>query len=320
MVSTDDAYVTAEIAAISPKVTGYVASVPVTENEKVKAGDPLIVLDDGDYRIAAEQAQAQITTQQRTLDRITAQIEAAKASLKEAQAQQQAVQAAAANAVRSRDRAAQLRDTHVGSQAAYDDAATALDQANANVAASGAQVAAADANIGVLQAQYKEAESTVRSLELAYDKAKRDLSFTVLKAPYDGVVGNLSVKQGDLVSPGMKLAAIVPVRQLYIEANFKETQLRHLMPGQKVKINIDAMGGKEFDGTVASLAPASGAVFSLLPAENATGNFTKIVQRVPVRISIPREVLDSDRLQAGLSAVVDVDTRTTPTKVAAAAE
>lgn len=317
MVSTNDAYVTAEIAAISPKVSGYVDTVKVTENQKVKAGEPLIVLDDGDYRIAAEAASAKIATQKQTLQRINAQITAAGASLDEARAQEDAASAAATNAKRTRDRAAKLRDTQVGSQATYDNAATALDQANASLAAARAQVSAAQANIGVLKAQYKEAESGVRSLELARDKADRDLSFTVLKAPYDGVVGNLSVKKGDLVSPGMKLAAIVPVRHLYIEANFKETQLADLVPGEKVKISVDALDGKSFEGTVASLAPASGSVFSLLPADNATGNFTKIVQRVPVRITIPEKVLDTDRLQAGLSAVVSVDTRTAPAKVAA---
>lgn len=318
MVSTNDAYIAAEIAAISPKVSGYVDSVKVVENQKVKAGDPLVVLDDGDYRIAAEQADAAIATQKQTLKRIDAQVIAAQAALKQAQAQQTSAQAAVANAQRTRDRAEQLRNTQVGSQASYDDAATALDQAKAAVAGAGAQVAAAEANIGVLQAQYAEAASQVRSLELARDKAGRDLSFTVLKAPYDGVVGNLSVKKGDLVSPGMKLAALVPTRELYIEANFKETQLRKLVPGEKVHIDVDALGSHGFEGTVASLAPASGSVFSLLPADNATGNFTKVVQRVPVRITIPQDVLDTDRLQAGLSVVVDVDTRTAPapTKVA----
>jgi membrane fusion protein, multidrug efflux system len=317
MVSTDDAYVTAQIAAISPKVSGYVDSVKVVENQKVKAGDPLLVLDDGDYRIAADQADAAIATQRQTLKRIDAQIVAAQASLKQAQAQLTSAQAGVANAQLTRDRASKLLNTDVGSQATYDNAATALDQAKAALAGADAQVAAAEANIGVFQAQYNEAASQVRSLELARDKAERDLSFTVLKAPYDGVVGNLSVKKGDLVSPGMKLAALVPTHELYIEANFKETQLLHLVPGEKVRISVDSLGSQTFEGTVASLAPASGSVFSLLPADNATGNFTKVVQRVPVRIDIPQSVLDSDRLQAGLSAVVDVDTRTAPSKTAA---
>jgi membrane fusion protein, multidrug efflux system len=152
----------------------------------------------------------------------------------------------------------------------------------------------------------------LRTLELTRDKAKRDLSFTTLRAPYDGVVGNLSVEQGDMVTAGQKLAVVVPMDKLYIVANFKETQLAKLVPGEKVKVAVDAMSDTEFEGTVSSLAPASGAVFSLLPPENATGNFTKVVQRVPVRIDIPADVLKHGRLRAGLSVIVDVDSRTAP--------
>ncbi|TIM64349.1 MAG: HlyD family secretion protein, partial [Mesorhizobium sp.] len=165
----------------------------------------------------------------------------------------------------------------------------------------------AEANIGVLQAQRAETASTLASLQLARDKAARDLSFTVLRAPYDGVVGNRSVEQGDLISPGQKLAVIVPMDKLYIVANFKETQLARLVPGEKVRISVDAIDGQDFEGTVSSLAPASGAVFSLLPPENATGNFTKVVQRVPVRIDVPADVLKTGKLRAGLSVVVAVD-------------
>ena len=150
----------------------------------------------------------------------------------------------------------------------------------------------------------------LKSQQLALDKANRDLSFTVLKAPYDGVVGNLAVQQGNLVSAGARLAALVPVEGLYIDANFKETQLGKLVPGEKVLIHVDALGDKPIEGTIESLAPASGSVFSLLPAENATGNFTKVVQRIPVRISLPKDVLESGRLRAGLSVTVDADTRT----------
>jgi len=152
----------------------------------------------------------------------------------------------------------------------------------------------------------------VKSLELARDKAARDLSFTTLRAPFDGVIGNLSGKKGDLVSPGQKIAALVPVHELYIDANFKETQLASIKTGETAHIYVDAIDGTKFDGKVASVAPASGAVFSLLPPENATGNFTKIVQRVPVRIMIPKEALESGKIRAGLSVVVDIDTRTAP--------
>ncbi|MER9631633.1 HlyD family secretion protein [Mesorhizobium sp. M0296] len=312
MITTDDAYVQADTAFISPKISGYVDQVKVTENQQVKAGDPLLIVDDGDYKIAVAQAEAQIATLSKTLDRIDAQTEAARASLKQAQAQKTADQAAADNAKRAQVRAAQLLKTRVGTQAQLDDAQTAVEQANAALAGADAQIAAAQANIGVLQAKRAESASTLASLQLAHDKAVRDLSFTVLRAPYDGVVGNRSVEQGDLISPGQKLAVIVPMDKLYIVANFKETQLARLVPGEKVRVSVDAIDGQDIEGTVSSLAPASGAVFSLLPPENATGNFTKVVQRVPVRIDVPADVLKTGKLRAGLSVVVAVDSRTAP--------
>lgn len=312
MISTDDAYVQADTSFVSPKISGYVDKVLVSENQQVKAGDPLFVIDQGDYKIAVGQAEAQIATLAKTLDRIDAQTKAAQASLTQAQAAKIADQAAADNAARAQDRAAQLLKTHVGTQAQLDDAQTALDQAKAALAGADAQIAAAQANIGVLEAQRAEQASTLASLQLTRDKAQRDLSFTVLKAPYDGVVGNRSVEQGDLVSPGQKLAVVVPMDKLYIVGNFKETQLGRLVPGEKVRITVDAIDGQTFEGTVSSLAPASGAVFSLLPPENATGNFTKVVQRVPVRIDVPADVLKTGKLRAGLSVVVAADSRTAP--------
>jgi membrane fusion protein (multidrug efflux system) len=312
MVSTDDAYVEGDIATIAAKLSGYVAEVNVTANQQVKAGDPLITLDDGDYKIARDQAVAQIATQNLTLKRIDAQITGAGASVEQAKAQKVALQAAQKNAQLSQSRAAELAKGAVGSQADLDKANAALDQANANLVAADAQIAAAEANIAVLQGQRAEAEGQLKTLGLAKDKAERDLSFTVLKAPYDGIVGNLSVQVGDLVGAGTRLAALVPTDKLYIDANFKETQLKKLVPGETVKIKVDALGEDAITGTVESISPASGSVFSLLPAENATGNFTKVVQRVPVRIAIPAEALATGKLRAGLSVVVEADTRTAP--------
>lgn len=312
MISTDDAYVQADMAYVTPKITGYVARLDAEENQLVKAGDPIVTIDDGDYRIAFDQAQAQIDVQHKTLERIRAQTEAARATLGQAEAQKVSALAAANNARRTADRTAQLLKTHVATQAQLDDAQTAVEQADAALTGADAQIASAKANIGVLEAQYQEAQSTLQNLSLARDKAARDLSFTVLRAPYDGIVGNRAVEQGDLVSPGQKLAVVVPLNKLYVVANFKETQLAKLVPGEKVKLWVDAIDGTAFEGTVSSLAPASGAVFSLLPPENATGNFTKIVQRVPVRIDLSEDALASGKLRAGLSVVVHVDSRTAP--------
>ncbi len=320
LVSTDDAYIQGDIATISPKVTGYVETVHVVANQNVRAGDPLVTLDTGDYTIAVDQAKAQIATQKLSLERIDAQIAGAESALNQAKAQQGALEAALRGAEINRKRASDLQQKSVGTVASLDNAQVALDQAKANLAAGEANVTAAEANIALLGAQRKEAESTVRSLELTRDKAERDLSFTVLRAPYDGVIGNVSVQTGDLVSPGQRLAALVPVKELYIEANFKETQIAHLKTGEQVRIHVDAYEDKPVIGTVQSIAPASGSVFSMLPPENATGNFTKVIQRVPVRIALPKDELESGHLRAGLSVVVDVDTRTAPKGGAMAAE
>jgi membrane fusion protein (multidrug efflux system) len=314
MVSTDDAYVEGDIATISSKLSGYVAKVNVVANQTVKAGDPLVTLDDGDYRIARDSAAAQIDTQNLTLKRIDAQIAGGQAAVDQANANKLALLAAQKNAVLAQQRAASLNSSSVGTQASLDNANAALDQANAQVVAGDAQIASAKANIAVLQGQRAEAAGQLKSLGLARDKAERDLGFTVLRAPYDGVIGNLAVQTGDLVSAGGRLASLVPTTQLYIEANFKETQLADLVPGEQVNIHVDALDADNITGTVESIAPASGSVFSLLPTENATGNFTKVVQRVPVRIALPADVLANGILQAGLSVTVDADTRTAPAK------
>lgn len=312
LVSTDDAYVSADMAILSPKVTGYVDSVPVKENQAVKSGDPIVVIDDGDYRLAQRSAEAKIATQRATVDRIRAQRQAAEEQVGEATAERAAADAALNQANVDLKRAEDLLRTKVGSRAQLDQAMSVQNQAAAKLAGADAAIAAAKANVLVLDAQAKEAESTIGELEIARDQAARDLSFTTLKAPYDGVVGNLAVQPGDLVSAGRRLAAIVPMSKVFVDANFKETQLGEILPGEKVSIEIDAMPGREFTGTVTSLSPASGSVFSLLPADNATGNFTKVVQRVPVRVEIDHPEQLNGHLRPGLSAVVSVDTRTAP--------
>ena len=312
MVSTDDAYIEGDIATITPKVTAFVSKVNVVANQQVKAGDTLVTLDNGDYQNALDQANAAIETQKLSLTRIDAQIAAGNASVEQAQAQVVALQASVRGAEITQKRQTELQAKSAGTAADLDQANIALDQAKANLVGGQASIASAKANITILEAQKREAEGQIRTLELQRDKAARDLSFTILKAPYDGVIGNRSVQEGDLVSSGQRLMALVPTRQLYIDANFKETQIQHLEPGSKVKVHVDAYSDDAITGTVESIAPASGSVFSLLPPENATGNFTKIIQRVPVRIALPQDALDSGRLRAGLSVVVDVDTRTAP--------
>lgn len=312
LVSTDDAYISGDISVISPKVTGYVQKVNVIENQKVKAGEPLVTLDQGDYNIALEQAQANVESANLAVARIDAQIAGGVASLNQAVAQQGALEATLRGAEISQKRASELAAKSVGTTADLDKAQTALDQAKANLIAGQAAVASAQANIELLKAQRREAVNTIAQRQLALDQARRDLDFTILKAPYDGTIGNLSVHTGDFVTAGKRLASLVPMSELYVNANFKETQLGNIRIGSKVRLHVDAFDEHVVEGTVSSISPASGSVFSLLPPENATGNFTKVVQRVPVRIAIPKDVLEKGYLRAGLSVVAEVDTRTGP--------
>ncbi len=310
MISTDDAYVQADNADIASKVSGYLAGIKIKENAPVKAGDLLFLIDDGDYRIARDMALAQIESHKSTLDRVAAQKSAAEAGLVEAQAGLQASEASFKNAKQAMERATQLRQNGVGSQATSDNATAAFDLASASLAGAKAKVETAKANIAVLAAQFAETQSGGKALQLQHDKSERDLKFTEIRAPFDGIVGNMATQEGDLVGAGQRLAALVPSDRLFIEANFKETQLGKISVGEKVIFTVDALPGRKFESKVESIAPASGAEFSLLPPENATGNFTKIVQRVPVRVAVPKELLDEGLLLSGLSVTVDIDTRT----------
>ncbi|MBC7737307.1 MAG: HlyD family secretion protein [Candidatus Saccharibacteria bacterium] len=310
MVTTDDAYVQGNIAQVSAKIQGYVSDIAVSENQIVAAGDVLVRLDDGDYKIALELAQSKIATQTETLKRIDAQTAAAKASVEQAQAHKDATEAALRNAQTVADRTHNLAETKAVAQAQVDTADATLDQATADLAGAKAQIASAEANVAVMQAEYLETQSGLRALELAVQQAQRNLELTSLRAPYAGTITHLTPQRGDLVSPGQILGAIVPTDQLYVEANFKETQLAGIKVGAVAKITVDGMPGQSLTGTITSISPATGSMFSLLPAQNATGNFTKVVQRVPVRISLPADVLAGSQMRAGLSVVVDVDSRT----------
>jgi choline dehydrogenase-like flavoprotein len=170
-------------------------------------------------------------------------------------------------------------------------------------------IASAQANVAVLKAQQTEASRTLAELTVSRDQAKRNLDFTFVRAPFDGIIGNRAVQVGQLVQAGTRLLALVPISKVYVDANFKETQLGRLHPGQRVDVEVDAFPGRAFHGRVVSIAPASGSVFSLLPPENATGNFTKIVQRVPVRIELDEDARQAAVLRPGMSVTATVDTR-----------
>jgi membrane fusion protein (multidrug efflux system) len=231
---------------------------------------------------------------------------------RKAEAHRDAADAQLLSAMSNAERIRSLAAANLVAQAQLDTATEGQDTALANLASARAAVLSAEAQIAVLQAQRAEAAGARHELELAVLQARRNLDLTVLRAPADGVIANQNIEIGDLVAPGARLAALVPDFGFYIEANYKETQWDAIVPGARVEITIDALPGQVFEGVVASTAPATGSVFSLLPANNATGNFTKIVQRVPVRIALPSAALDSGRLRAGLSAVVAVDRRRAP--------
>ena len=309
IVSTDDAYVGAEMATVSAKLSANIASVSARQNQEVKAGQPLVALDDGDWRIALDSARAKSATAQATLARIDSQVEAARAAQLQAQAQQNSAEAAVTRTTADFDRANSLAAKSYGSQATLDAATAARDQAVAAVASAKAGVVQAQANIKVLEAQRIEAARQIDELKVAEQKAERDLSFMKIAAPIDGVIANTNVQIGDLVGAGKRLMSIVPLDQVYVDANFKETQVGPLKRGDKASITVDALPGQVFHGTVSGIAGGTGSVFTLLPPDNATDNFTKIVQRVQVRIALDPASTAKHALRPGMSVVVSIDPR-----------
>jgi membrane fusion protein, multidrug efflux system len=309
MVGTDDAYVRAYTTTLGAKVSGYVSEFLVEDNVKVFAGDVIARIDDGDYRLAVDSARDKIATQEATIERFDRQVEAQRANVEQTRAQLTSAQAAQKRAQLEFERQQALAGREYASKQTLEQTVANRDQSNAAVQSAQAAIDSAVANVDVLQAQQKEAVHTLQELKTTLAKAERDLSFTEIRAPMDGVIGNRAAQVGDFVQTGQRIAALVPLSDIFIDANFTETQLAHLQPGQKVSIKVDALQGESVDGVVASLSPASGSVFSLLPPDNATGNFTKIVQRLPVRIKVPADVAGRGALRPGMSVVVAVNTK-----------
>ena len=323
LVSTDDAYVGASTVIVSPKIAGYVAQVLVRNNQQVHSGDLLARIDPGDYQLAVDAARAKVATQDATIARIGRQIDAQHATVQQAEALVGSARASAESAAADQQRASleferaqKLAQTSFGSQQHLEQAtadarrtvAAGAGAASA-LASAKAQTAFANANVDVLQSQKTEAERARAELTNVVERAERDLSFAEIRAPFDGTVGNKSIEVGQFLQPGARLLAIVSRDKVYVDANFKETQLAAIQPGQKVDVLVDALGGESVEGVVRSVAPASGSQFSLLPPDNATGNFTKIVQRVTVRIGFDAEAIRAHVLRPGLSVVATIRTR-----------
>ncbi|MBX9989510.1 HlyD family secretion protein [Phreatobacter oligotrophus] len=318
-VSTDDAYVKADTTVLAAKIAGYVTQVVARDNAAVKTGDLLAKIDDGDYRLAVDSAAARVATQDATIQRIQTQVEAQGAAVEQARAQLSAVEADTPRVEAALARAQRLLSQEFTSQAALDTAKADRERNRAQIAQARAAIVGAQAQTAVLKAQLAEAQRTKVELEAALDRARRDLAFTEIRSPIDGVIGNRAVQVGQYVQAGTRLLALVDTSTTYVEANLKETQLARLAIGEPATVAVDAFGGRVLSGRVDSISPSSGAQFALLPPENATGNFTKIVQRIPVRIRLSPEALAEGRLRPGMSVVVTIrtDGGAAPSKVGA---
>ena len=306
--TTDNAYVHSDVTSLAPKVGGYVTAVEVEDNQTVRTGDVLFRIDDRDYRARLAQAVANVEAAGARLTNVDADIELQHAMVRQAEAQKRSTVAEMDLATKTSDRRRELIRTDAISQAALDEADAALSRAEAGVAAASATVDAQQQRIAVLASQREAAVAAVAQAKAARDLAQIDLDNTVVHAPVDGVIGNRQVRLGRLVTPGASLLDIVPVNDVWVVANFKETQIEHIQPGQHVRIAIDGYPNQTFAGVVDSFAPGSGSAFSLLPTDNATGNFIRVVQRVPIKIRFVGSPL-AGRLVPGLSARVEVDLR-----------
>ncbi|MEX6723302.1 HlyD family secretion protein [Parapedomonas caeni] len=307
--STDNAYVEAEIAYIAPKVEGYVRAVPVRDNQPVRRGDVLLEIEDIDYRTKATEAEAVVAQRDAMAQALGASIEGQKESIREAAAALASARAELEAAAKDRDRYADLVKSRWVSAQKFEQAKSSAEQARAKVAEKEAALAAARRQLDALLAQRDAVIASRRQSAAQMAQSKVDLGNTVVRAPGDGVVGNRTARVGQYVKPGSVVMALVPLSGVYVVANYKETQVERMKVGQPVTLAVDSFPGVEVHGHIDSLAPASGSRFSLLPPENATGNFTKIVQRLPVKVVLDQPLPKGVRLVPGMSVEATVDTR-----------
>ena len=293
---------------LGARVSGHIAAILPGDNALVHTGEVIYRIDDGDYRIAVDAARTKIATQRATIERIGRQVTAQESAVEQAQAQVVSAEAGLKRAGLDYDRQQALSAKGFASHATYETSEAARDQGVAALKAAQAAYDAARDSVEVTKAQQAEARAQLAELETSLAKAQRDLDFTSVRAPVDGTFSNRMVNVGDFVSMGQRLGNVVPLDDVFIDANYKETQLKRIRPGQPATISVDAYGHRKFAGIVESISPAAGSVFTLLPPDNATGNFTKIVQRLPVRIRVPKSVARQNLLRAGMSVYATVDT------------
>jgi membrane fusion protein (multidrug efflux system) len=314
-ITTDDAFIDGKVHTIASKVNGTVGSVPVKSNQYVKAGDVLVELDPADYDVRVKEAASSLNSEKAKLSEVDARIEAARKQLAEAASKADAVRAVndlqMANleqARKDRDRAENLVKKDAISKERYDRAITAYKVAVAQVKAATEDLKSYLSTIETQRAVVRQTEAgrtaqlaSIKQKEAVLEGASLNSGYTKIYAPVDGYVTKKSVEVGNQIQPGQPLMAIVPLSDIYVTANYKETQLEKVRPGQKVEIKIDTYPGKVFQGKVESIMAGTGSVFSLFPPENATGNFVKVVQRIPVKIVFDRDTDPGHALRMGMS-------------------
>jgi membrane fusion protein, multidrug efflux system len=308
-VSTDDAYVQADTITIAPKVSGYLSAVLVGDNQTVQAGQVLARIDDRDYKVALEQADADVAAAQAAIASKQAAIETQGSVIDAAKATILVDQANETFAEQENKRYVDLASTGYGSVQNAQQAISRIAAARAGVQRDTAALASAIKQVVLQRAELAQAQAVLAHDGAVRDQAQLNLGYTAIVAPADGVVGNRTLRVGQFVQAGTQLMSVVPSAEAYVVANFKETQLTDVRRGQPVDIEVDMFPGRVYHGRVDSLAPASGQTFALLPPDNATGNFTKVVQRIPVKILIDANGADAGDLRPGMSVIPSIDTK-----------
>jgi membrane fusion protein (multidrug efflux system) len=309
LVSTDDAYVKADNTTVAPKVSGYLHEVLVGDNERVKAGQILARIDERDFRVALDQAKADVAAARAAIASKHAQLEVQRTAIDAAKATIDVDQATVTFAAQENKRYTDLATTGYGSVQNAQQAQSRNAGAQAAIARDSANLASAVKQVDLLKAEIVQANATLARAEAAQSQAELNLDYTSIIAPIDGVVGNRTLRTGQFVQAGTQLMSVVPATGAYVVANFKETQLTDVREGQAVDIAVDMFPGQLVHGHVDSIAPASGQEFALLPPDNATGNFTKVVQRIPVRIALDGDNDPLVALRPGMSVIPTIETR-----------
>ena len=299
--TTNDAYVRAELTRLSSRVAGEVLTVAVKDFQRVKAGDLLVQIDPADYQAQVAQAEAGVAGAQAALDNLANQVELQYATIAQGEAQQVLAQAQEVEARQEQERQQSLTQTEAGTRQKLEQATAGYARAQADVRASRALIAAQRHQLEVLSGTKKQRAADIEAAKATLAAARLKLGYTKIVAPFDGVVGERQVQPGDYVNIGSSLINVVPLPDVYVIANYKETQLTRVKPGQPVDMTVDSFPNERLHGRVERIAPASGSQFALLPPDNATGNFTKVVQRVPVRIALDKGQPLLERLLPGMS-------------------